>query len=468
MSQYKMLVAGNLITGSQTLDVINPATEEVFATVPRANKDDVMAAVAAAKIAQKSWKNVAESERKIIVNKIADAIAENAEALAKVITLEQGKVLDFARMEVQFAEAFCRSLASYEFPVNVLEETATNRVEEHRIPLGVVAGIIPWNFPLLIAAYKLSPALVTGNAIILKPAPTTPVSTLMLGEIIADIVPKGLVSVIVDDNDLGPTLTSHPDIAKISFTGSTPTGKAIMKSAADTMKRLTLELGGNDAAIVLDDADPKTIAPGIFGSAFINSGQVCISLKRLYVHEAVYDELCDEIATLANAAIVGNGMDEGVQFGPVQNKAQYEKVLSYIEDGKTHGTVIAGGEAPNQPGYVIPLTVIKDLKDGCRLVDEEPFGPVLPIVKYTNLDEVIAGANNSKMGLGGSVWSSNIERAVKVAAQLDTGTVWINQHCAFGPGIHMAPAKESGLGAEWGKEGVKEFTACKIININKA
>ena len=468
MSQYKMLVAGNLITGSQTLDVINPATEEVFATVPRANKGDVMAAVAAAKIAQKSWKNVAESERKIIVNKIADAIAENAEALAKVITLEQGKVLDFARMEVQFAEAFCRSLASYEFPVNVLEETETNRVEEHRIPLGVVAGIIPWNFPLLIAAYKLSPALVTGNAIILKPAPTTPVSTLMLGEIIADIVPKGLVSVIVDDNDLGPTLTSHPDIAKISFTGSTPTGKAIMKSAADTMKRLTLELGGNDAAIVLDDADPKTIAPGIFGSAFINSGQVCISLKRLYVHEAVYDELCDEIAALANAAIVGNGMDEGVQFGPVQNKAQYEKVLSYIEDGKAHGTVIAGGEAPNQPGYVIPLTVIKDLKDGCRLVDEEPFGPVLPIVKYTNLDDVIAGANNSKMGLGGSVWSSNIERAVKVAAQLDTGTVWINQHCAFGPGIHMAPAKESGLGAEWGREGVKEFTACKIININKA
>lgn len=468
MSQYKMLVAGNLITGSQTLDVINPATEEVFATVPRANKDDVMAAVATAKVAQKSWKNVAESERKVIVNKIADAIAENAEALAKVITLEQGKVLDFARMEVQFAEAFCRSLASYEFPVNVLEETDINRVEEHRIPLGVVAGIIPWNFPLLIAAYKLSPALVTGNAIILKPAPTTPVSTLMLGEIIANIVPKGLVSVIVDDNDLGPTLTSHPDIAKISFTGSTPTGKAIMKSAADTMKRLTLELGGNDAAIVLDDADPKTIAPGIFGSAFINSGQVCISLKRLYVHEAVYDELCLEIATLANAAIVGNGMDEGVQFGPVQNKAQYEKVLSYIEDGKTHGTVIAGGEAPNQPGYVIPLTVIKDLKDGCRLVDEEPFGPVLPIVKYTNLDNVIADANNSKMGLGGSVWSSNIERAVKVAAQLDTGTVWINQHCAFGPGIHMAPAKESGLGAEWGKEGVKEFTACKILNINKA
>jgi len=467
MSQYKMLVAGELIEGRATLDVINPATEEVFATVPRANKADVLTAVAAAKDAQKLWKNVAETERRALVNKIADAIAENAEELAKAVTLEQGKVLAFARMEVQFAEAFCRSLASHEFPVKILNETATNRVEEHRTPLGVVAAIIPWNFPLLIAAYKLSPALVTGNSIILKPAPTTPVSTLMLGEIIANIVPKGLVSVIVDDNDLGPVLTTHLDVAKISFTGSTPTGKAIMKSAADSMKRLTLELGGNDAAIVLDDVDPKAIAPGIFGSAFINSGQVCIALKRLYVHEAVYDELCDEIATLAKDAIVGNGMEEGVQFGPVQNKAQYEKVLSYIAAGKAQGTVIAGGEAPNQPGYVIPLTVIKDLHDGCSLVDEEPFGPVLPIIKYSDVDAAIASANSSKMGLGGSVWSSNLDRASKIAAQLETGTVWINQHCAFGPQIHMAPAKESGIGAEWGKEGVKEFTACKVININK-
>jgi len=462
-----MLIAGKLVERNTTLDVINPANEEVFATVPRANKEDVMTAVAAAKIAQKLWKKVVESERRAIVNKIADAIAENSEELAKTITLEQGKVLDFARMEVQFAEAYCRSLASHEFPVKVLKETETNRVEEHRIPLGVVAAIVPWNFPLLMTVYKLSPALVTGNAIVLKPAPTTPVSALILGRIIADIVPKGLVSIIVDNNDLGPVLTSHADIAKISFTGSTPTGKAIMKNAADTMKRLTLELGGNDAAIVLDDADPKTIAPGIFGSAFINSGQVCIALKRLYVHEAVYDELCDEIATLAKNAVVGNGMEEGVQFGPVQNKAQYEKVLSYIAEGKAQGTVIAGGEAPNQPGYIIPLTVIKDLHDGCSLVDEEPFGPVLPIIKYTDLDEVIASANNSKMGLGGSVWSSNLERASKVTAQLETGTVWINQHCVFGPEIPMAPAKESGIGVEFGKEGVKEFTTSKIININK-
>lgn len=467
MSQYKMLIAGKLVEASSSLNVINPATEEVFTTVPRASKADVVTAVAAAKSAQKLWKTVAEPERRVVVNKIADAIAENSEELAKTITLEQGKVLDFARLEVQFAEAFCRSLASHEFPVKILEETETNRVEEHRTPLGVVAAIVPWNFPLLIAVYKLSPALITGNAIILKPAPTTPVSALILGRIIADIVPKGLVSIIVDNNDLGPVLTSHADIAKISFTGSTPTGKAIMKNAADTMKRLTLELGGNDAAIVLDDVDPKAIAPSIFNSAFINSGQVCIALKRLYVHEAVYDELCGEIATLANCAVVGNGMDEGVQFGPVQNQDQYELVLSYIAAGKAQGTVIAGGEAPNQPGYVIPLTVIKDLQDGCSLVDEEPFGPVLPIIKYSDLDEAIASANNSKMGLGGSVWSSNLNRAAEVAAQLETGTVWLNQHCAFGPEIHMAPAKESGLGAEWGKEGVKEFTASKIININK-
>ena len=241
-----------------------------------------------------------------------------------------------------------------------------------------------------------------------------------------------------------------------------------MASAAGTLKRLTLELGGNDAAIVLDDADPKKIAAGIFGSAFLNSGQVCIALKRLYVHESIYDSLCDEIAAMANSAVVGDGMEAGTQFGPVQNKAQLDKVCHYVESAKQTGKIIAGGDIPNRPGYFVPLTVVRDIEDGTPLVDEEPFGPVLPIIKYTDLEDVIARANSSPYGLGGSVWSSNMERAQQVASRIDSGTVWVNQHCAFGPHIPFPPAKESGVGVEWGKEGLEEFTAMQVININKA
>ena len=350
----------------------------------------------------------------------------------------------------------------------VLVDDENQRVEVQRTPLGVVAGILPWNFPLLIGIYKIAPSILAGNSIILKPAPTTPVVSVMLGEILKDVVPAGLVNILVDDNDLGPKITSHPGIDKISFTGSTPTGKAIMSSAASTLKRITLELGGNDAAIALDDIDVKAAAQGIFNTAFINSGQVCIALKRLYAHESIYDELCEEIASLARQAVVGNGLDEATQFGPVQNKMQYAKVCDYLEDAKANGNVIAGGEPLDQKGYFVPLTVVKDISDGTRVVDEEPFGPILPIVKYSELDDAIARANNSEFGLGGSVWSSDIDRASKVASQMESGTVWINQHCAFAPNIPFPTSKQSGIGVEFAQEGLNEFTNMKVVNINKA
>lgn len=467
MTEYKMLIGGELVAGDTFIEVINPATEIVVAPCPVANEEQLDQAVAAAQAAFKSWSKTTYKERGELLKKLSAVVEANAEELALLLTQEQGKPLARARDEVMFAQLFVNHYSESRLPVEVLLDDDNQRVEISRKPLGVVAGICPWNFPLLITLYKIAPALIVGNTVIIKPAPSTPLSSLKLGEMIKDIFPPGVINIISDNNNLGPAITSHPGIAKVSFTGSTATGKRIMASGADTLKRLTLELGGNDAAIVLDDVDTKKAAADIFGAAFINSGQVCIALKRLYVADSIYDELCEEIAALASSAVVGNGVEEGVEYGPVQNRMQFEKVCHYVEDAKANGRIIAGGEIPDKPGYFVPLTVVRDIEDGAAVVDEEPFGPILPIVKYTNLDDAIERANASVFGLGGSVWSSNLDRAHQVASRMESGTVWINQHCAFGPHIPFPPAKESGLGIEWGQEGLEEFTGMQVVNINK-
>lgn len=468
MSEYKMLIGGELFAGDDYIDVINPANETVVGRCPVASLGQLDQAVDAATAALPDWRDKSYAERGQYIARLTAALADRAEEFAKLLTLEQGKTLSAARDEVAFAQAFANYFSEQVLESEVLIDDDSQRVEIHREALGVVAGICPWNFPLLITMYKLGPALVTGNTLILKPAPTTPLSSLLLGELIKDIFPPGVVNIIADDNSLGEAITSHPGIAKISFTGSTPTGKKIMASAAGTLKRLTLELGGNDAAIVLDDVDVDAAAEGIFSAAFLNSGQVCIALKRLYVHDAVYDRLCDKLAALAQQAVVGDGLDEATEFGPVQNRQQFNKVCGYVEDARKHGEIIAGGVVPDKPGFCVPLTIVKNIQDGTAVVDEEPFGPVLPVVKFSDIDEVVKRANASPFGLGGSVWSADIDRARAIAAKLNAGTVWINQHCAFGPHIPFPPAKESGLGVEWGREGLCEFTAMKVINILKS
>ena len=466
MKDYKLLIDGELVAGDGEIDVINPADETVYSPCPVASPAQLDRAMAAARSAYGDWSRTPIEERRALLLRVADVIAKNVDSVALVLTGEQGKPLEQAKLEVSFAEMFCRAIADMDLSGHVLHEDESQRVELKRLSIGVVAAITPWNYPFLIAVYKLTPALLAGNTLVIKPAPTTPLTTLMLGELVKDILPPGVFNVITDDNDLGPLLTTHPEVDKISFTGSTVTGKAIMQSAAKSLKRVTLELGGNDAAIVLDDVDPKQVAPGIFGAAFLNSGQVCIALKRLYVHEDIYDELCDAIAMLAKQAVVGNGMNPDSQYGPVQNKTQFEKVCNFIKEAKKDGTVISGGDVPSEAGYMVPLTVVRDIEDGSSVVDEEPFGPVLPIIRYRNLDDVIESANNSPYGLGGSVWSSDLGRAQEVAGRIDSGTVWINQHCAFGPNIPMPTAKDSGIGIEWGQLGLEEFTQLKVININ--
>ncbi len=465
MGQFKMLIGGKLVDGAATIDVINPATEETIAPCPRASEAQLDDAVAAAKAAFPAWAATAIDARKQYLLKIADAIEANAGELARLQTQEQGKPLAASQGEVAGMAGFFRYFAGLDLPVKTIEESKARKVELHRKPLGVIGAIIPWNFPLLILAFKVPPALLAGNTVVVKPAPTTPLSALHFGEIVRDILPPGVLNIITDANDLGGALTKHPDVRKISFTGSTATGIKVMTSAADTLKRITLELGGNDAGIVLDDADPKKVAPGIFSGAFQNSGQVCIALKRLYVHESIYDEMCDELARLADSAVIGDGLEQGTQFGPLQNRMQFEKVQGFLEEGRRHGKVVAGGEVPERPGYFIRPTIVRDIAEGNRLVDEEQFGPVLPVIKFSDAEDALARANASPYGLGGSVWSSDPRRAYEFAVRMDSGSVWINQHMDVGPHIPFAGAKQSGVGVEFGEEGLAEFTQVQVVNM---
>lgn len=467
MGEYNMWIGGKPAVGAQTLDVINPATGDVFATVPRASTAEADAAIAAAKAAQPAWGALPHAERAAALVRLADAIAARADELARILTLEQGKPLPEAQGELAWTEGYLRHYATLELPDRVIQDDETGYVAVQHRPLGVVVGIIAWNFPLLVACWKIGPAVLAGNAIVLKPAPTTPVTALVLGEICNQVFPAGIVNVIADANDLGPYLTAHKDVAKVAFTGSTATGKRIAASGADTIKRITLELGGNDAAIVLDDVDVRETAQAIFGNAFLNCGQVCLAIKRAYVHADIYDAMCAELARLAEEAVVGDGLEQGTAIGPIQNRAQFEKVKGFLEAARAEGTIVAGGKAMERAGYFIEPTIVRDVTDGAKIVDEEQFGPILPVIRFDDIDDVIARANASDYGLGGSVWSKDVGKAATIATRIAAGQVWVNQHIGIGPHIPMAGFKQSGLGAEQSVEGLAEYAQLQVINIKR-
>ena len=461
----KMLINGALVDGAATLDVINPATGQPFITVARADQAQLEEAVAAARAAAPGWAALGYAARGVLIARLADAMAAEQDALAHLLTTEQGKPLAQAQGEVRAGIFQLRHYAAQTGEPIVLRETADCRIVEHRTPLGVVAAITPWNFPVLMVTQKIGPALITGNTVVLKPAPTTPVCALRIAELAAGIFPAGVLNVIVDANDLGGALSNHPDVAKVSFTGSTATGRKVMAAGADSLKRITLELGGNDAAIVLDDMDPREIAPKLFNGAMMNAGQVCLAIKRVYAPDAIYDELCAELARLAEAATVDDGTRQGAQIGPVQNRMQFEKLLGYLEDAEANGTVIAGGKPLDRDGYFIAPTIVRDIPDDARLVREEQFGPVLPVLRYTDVDEVIARANTGDYGLGGTVWGKDLDRAVDVAMKIDSGTVWVNKHLDLPFDIPFGGAKQSGIGREGGDEGLAAYTQGHVVNI---
>lgn len=465
MSTYGLLINGVLEQGSSKMDVLNPATEEVFAACPRADEDTLNRAVAAAKAAFPAWSASSMDDRCKALENIAGIIEANKDELCRVLTAEQGKPLAEAEIEVLTTAAFFNYYSTLRMSPETLDVNEAATIELHRKPLGVIGAITPWNFPLLIMAVKVPAALAAGNTVVLKPAPTTPLATLKLCELIAGELPAGVLNVITDQNDLGAKLTSHPDVAKISFTGSTATGKRVMSSVSETLKRLTLELGGNDAAIVLDDVDPAEIAPSIYMSAFVAAGQNCLAIKRLYVHDNVYDAVVEELVALAEAAVVDDGYKQGTTMGPLQNRAQYEKVQQMIDDAREKGTVVVGGENLDRKGYFIRPTIVRDVSEGARVVDEEQFGPVLPVIRFSDPEDAIARANASPYGLGGSVWSGDKQKAYELAQKVESGTVWVNKHFDMAPHIPFNGSKQSGMGFEFGVAGLHEYTQAQVVNI---
>jgi acyl-CoA reductase-like NAD-dependent aldehyde dehydrogenase len=462
--EYRLLIDGALVPGVSMFDVVNPATGSAFASAPKADEALLERAVAAAKRALPAWSALPVDERAALVNKLADALDARIGEIASLLTAEQGKPLDQAGYEIMGSVFTLRGFAAMRIEPKVLKDEGGNRVIEHRTPLGVVASITPWNFPVILLMNKLGPALITGNTMIAKPAPTTPLTTLLFGELAQTILPPGVFNIVCDQNELGALITGHPDITKVAFTGSTATGKKVMASSAGTVKRVTLELGGNDAAIVLDDVDAKQAAKKVYQGAMTNAGQICVAIKRAYVPTPMYDEFCDELAKLANEAIVDDGAKQGTTIGPIQNKMQFDKVNALIADARTRGTVMTGGAPLDRAGYFIAPTIVRDLDDDAPLVREEQFGPVLPVLKYDDIDDVIARANDSEYGLGGTVWGKDIARATAVAMKIDSGTVWVNQHLAIDANIPFRGVKQSGLGAELGEAGLLEYTQAHIVN----
>ncbi len=470
MQTFSMLINGELVTGDDQFDVINPADESVVARAPNASEAQLETAIAAAENAFISWRKTTNEQRREVLLGIVEAIKANSEELIQLLVSEQGKSRGQAEREVlQQGAAGLAARAQLELKPEVLEDNDKQRVELHYRPLGVAAAIVPWNFPFGIAIGKLATALMAGCTVLLKPSPFTPLSTLRLGELIKDIVPAGVLNILSGDDSFGPKLTAHPGIKKISFTGSIGTGKKVMASAASELKRVTLELGGNDAAIVLDDIDIAKAALPLFMGAFINSGQTCVAIKRVYAHESIYEPLVQALANIAQETKVGPGSDPESQLGPVQNRLQYQRVLSVLESVKeSGGRIVAGGEAHEGKGFFLKPTIVADVEEGCPLVDDETFGPILPIIRYSDVNDAIARANATEYGLGGSVWSSNVERAAELARQLESGTAWVNQHPVLSPLYPFAGAKQSGMGAESGQHGLREFCQVNVVNILKS
>ncbi|MXP14926.1 aldehyde dehydrogenase family protein [Altererythrobacter confluentis] len=466
---YHNLINGEMIETGEWLDVVNPATEEVIGKVPACGKDELDRAVAAARAAFKTWSKTPIEERRQTIQGIAKIIQDNHEELYRLLTSEQGKPHEQAKGEIMGAAYMAASQATLALDDVINEDSDARLSRTRRVPVGVVGGIVPWNFPVMMAMQKIAPAMLSGCTIVLKPSPFTPLTTLRLAELMKDAAPPGVVNIITGEDTLGPLITSHPDINKITFTGSTATGKKIMEGASKDLKRITLELGGNDASIVLPDANVEKVAEQLFWSSFSNAGQICVAAKRIYIHEDIYDELSQAIATYARTVTVGDGSQQGTGVGPIQNKKQFDRVCELIEDAKDNGyKFLVGGDVdPSGSGYYVPITILDNPPEDARIVAEEQFGPVMPLMKFSTDEEVIARANNSEYGLAGAVWTGDTDRGVAIAEQLETGTVWINEYLHLSPFAPFGGHKQSGFGAEYGVEGLKEFTYAQVITVKK-
>jgi acyl-CoA reductase-like NAD-dependent aldehyde dehydrogenase len=458
-------IDGRGVTSSASFDVINPATGAPFARCPDASREQLDQAVAAARRAFGPWACLSFDERRRVLLRFASAMGELVEPLAQLLVREQGKTLGECRKELTFVPIQIDRLSSLEVSGEILRDDREGRVELRYRPLGVVGIITPWNVPVGIAIGRIVQALYTGNTVVQKPSPFTPLTTLRMGEVTRGVLPPGVLNVLAGGNDLGAWMTEHHGIDKISFTGSVPTGKKVLAGSASNLKRVTLELGGNDPAIVLDD--PEAIAPKLFQAAFANCGQICVAIKRLYVPDSLYEPMCEALARIARSIRVGDGLDPESQMGPLQNRMQYEKVLGILDDTRRiGGRILCGGRAIDRPGYFIAPTIVADIAEGTRLVDEEPFGPVLPVIKYYDVEDAIRRANDTRYGLSGSVWTNDLAKGAAVASRLEVGTAYVNQHRIPDATVPFGGAKESGLGREYSALGLKSYMEAQVVSVS--
>ena len=470
-------IDGRQAAGVEWFDSYNPATGEVIGHVAQSTEAQLAQAVAAARAAQPAWEALPDEARRRAMADVAQILQDNAEYLADWVTREQGKPLGGlgpaeipgARYELAGCVAWTQAPAAMPLHDETVFEDDSRRDVMQRKPYGVIAAIAPWNWPLLIAIWQIIPALRTGNTVVLKPSEYTSIASLEMIRLIAAALPPGVINTVAGAGATGAALIAQPGIDKILFTGSGRTGSLIAGTAAQMLRPTTMELGGNDAAIVLDDADPARIATGLFWGAFLNMGQTCACIKRLYVPDSLHDAVVAQLKQLAASMPMGNGLEPGVAIGPIQNRPQHQRIIRLVEQARAQGAVVECGGAPaDGPGNFYPVTLVTGIADGAALVDEEQFGPVLPIIRYTDLDAAIASANRLDLGLGASVWSSDPDRAASVADRLQAGTVWINQHGAVHPAVPFGGIKGSGWGVEFGLEGLKGVTRPKVISLAKA
>jgi len=461
---YALTINGQRVHSADTAQAINPATEEPICDYPLATREHLEEAVAAAKRAFPAWAATPLVERQQLVSQLGDLIEANQEAFINLLITEQGKGRAAAEWEIGGSVYWCREIAKQSLAEEVVSRDGDDEIVTRYTPIGVIGGITPWNFPLLLAVWKIAPALVAGNTMVLKPSPYTPLCTLWFGELAQTVLPAGVLNILSGGNELGQWITEHPAIGKIAFTGSTATGRKVMQSAAGNLKRLTLELGGNDPAIVLPDVDAKAIAKDLFWASFANSSQFCVACKRMYVHEDVYDDVARELVAYAKTVKVGNGMETGTELGPLQNKMQYDKVSQLLADSRDAGLkFLLGGTPEQKPGYFIPVTLVDNPPEDSRVVVEEAFGPVLPLLKYKDVEDVIARANNTEYGLAATVWGKDLEKASAIARRIEAGTVWVNHVHVFAPNIAFGGHKQSGVGIENSLHGLAEYCNMQTV-----
>lgn len=479
MAEYKLndfetfrnLIAGELSGTAKTIRAVNPSNEEELAEVPVSTQEDVDRAVESAKAAFPSWSALSQDERAEYLSKFADAVDANAQELSALLGKETGKPRQAAGMEVFILTTQLRETIKLRLTEELIEDSDEKSIVIRYTPIGVGVGIIPWNFPMLLGVVKLVSSLLTGNVFLWKPSPFSPYTALKLGELGAKIFPKGVFSVLSGDESLGPMFTGHPDVGKISFTGSVASGKKVMAACAPTLKRVTLELGGNDAAIICPDVDIAAIVPKVATVALMNTGQVCLCVKRVYVHESIYDEFLKAFVDFVKTLKRGGPEDAEAFLGSTQNGMQYAKLQDlYRHISKEGWKVVLGGEpseSDKSKGFYMPTTVIDNPPEDSKLVAEEQFGPIVPLLKWSDEEDVIRRANVSLMGLGGSVWSKDLKRAERMTRRLEAGTVWVNTHFEVGPQASFGGHKESGIGVESGLGGLKGWCNPQTVWVKK-